>query len=97
MGEPTNEEAAQPSEPSVSPKEAVDAAMAHFAEITGITDGVVTEELETTGDGKYWLVTLGFRDKVGPRAYSLTEQKSYKQLKVDASTGRVLSMKVREL
>ena len=89
---------ATPSSPAtkrISPKEAVIAATKHFTEVTGITSGVSVEELELTEDAKYWIVTLGYIEPA--RTLAFTGPKSFKTFKIDATTGDVLSMKIREV
>jgi len=60
------------------------------------------EEVELSEDGKHWLITLGF--KAPPARTSTTielltkpPQTKFKVFKVDAKTGKVLSMKIRSL
>jgi len=89
---------AAPSSPAtkrISPKEAVIAATKHFTEVTGITSGVSVEELELTEDAKYWIVTLGYIEP--GRALTLMGSKCFKTFKINATTGDVLSMKIREV
>ena len=81
---------------TIPAKQAVIAATTNFTEVTGITSGVTVEELELTEDGKYWMVTLGYSEPGMLPAY-LSGAKSYKSFKVDAKTGDVLSMKIREI
>lgn len=81
---------------TIPAKQAVIAATTNFTEVTGITSGVTVEELELTEDGKYWMVTLGYAEPGMLPAY-LAGAKSYKSFKVDAKTGDVLSMKIREI
>jgi hypothetical protein len=56
------------------------------------------EEIETSKDGRYWLVTLGY-NAPRPKDPRLPEflqvpMRKLKVFKVDAATGRVLSMKI---
>jgi hypothetical protein len=63
------------------------------------------EEVEESEDGAYWLVTLGYdiqrrvlrvpgnlQDVFGPQV-----ARHYKVFKVNAKTGRIVSMKIRSL
>ena len=79
-------------------KDAVTAAAAYFTEVTGYTSGVTVEEIELTEDGKTWLVTLGFvaREERTPVVW-LRADKAYKVFSVNAVTGEVTSMKIREV
>lgn len=95
---PRAKQAAQ--ESIITAKDAVLAAGRYFAEITGISSGVTVDEVElqeTEARGKYWMVTLGYVDTSGPIPFSLERKKVYKALKVDARTGKVLSMKIRDI
>jgi len=65
---------------------------------------VSLEEVELSEDGKHWLITLGFKervDRVGlPAAFALSTalnpyHNKYKVFKVDARTGKVVAMKMR--
>jgi len=56
------------------------------------------EEIEMSKDGRFWLVTLGYNE---PRAkdprlpgFLQVPMRKLKVFKVDAATGRVLSMKI---
>ena len=75
----------------IAPRDAAAAAGKYFGELTGTQQALSVEEIELSEDGRYWFVTLGFSLSylIGP--------KSYKVFKVDAYTGEVLSMKIREL
>ena len=84
--------------PQISAKDAVIAASKYFTEVTGITFGVSVEELELTEDGKNWIVTLGYLEYTGIIPIMQRRQDMiYKTFKVDARTGAVMSMKIREL
>jgi len=54
------------------------------------------EEVELTEDGKYWLVTLSYPIENAIPGI-LQVRKEYKVLKLDAETGALQSMKVREV
>lgn len=57
------------------------------------------EEVELSEDRKYWLITLGFiTTTVGAEeSFFLKKERDYKVFKVNAETGEVESMKIREL
>lgn len=56
------------------------------------------EEIETTKDGRFWLVTLGFNAArpINPHLPEFLQVpvRKLKVFKVDAANGRVLSMKI---
>ncbi len=63
----------------------------------GATD-VRLEEVELVEDGKYWLITISFQPPtVITNFLSIKPIRQYKIFKVDAQSGQVLSMKIREL
>ena len=92
----------------VDVKEAVRKSGAYFRKLyPEIATGgnLMLEEVEESEDGSYWLVTLGYdirrhayplsgnlKDVFGPQVV-----RHYKVFKVDAKTGRILSMKIRSI
>jgi hypothetical protein len=64
---------------------------------------LLLEEVELTDDREFWLITLGFNHQVqlpeNPLGINLSprEERKYKIIKVNAETGEVKSMKIREL
>jgi len=54
------------------------------------------EEVELTEDGKYWLVTLSYPIESAIPGI-LQTRKEYKVFKLDAETGELQAMKVREV
>lgn len=75
----------------------------------GVCD-VGLEEVSRSEDGRQWLITIGFNTKQKPKSRSpLTEmlstgvlgkidlERQFKVVHVDARTGRVPTMKIREL
>jgi hypothetical protein len=89
-------------------KEAVRKCVAYFHKLYpnfGTDANVMIEEVEESDDGAYWLVTLGYdiqrrvsrvagnlQDVFGPQV-----ARHYKVFKVNAETGRIVSMKIRSL
>lgn len=51
--------------------------------------GLEVEEVELSGDEKFWYITLGYYEDV------LRTRKTYKLFKIKSVDGKVLSMKVR--
>ena len=71
-------------------KEAAEVAAKYLAELSSLNrQDISLEEIELTSDEKYWLITLGH-----PRSF-FGPAKDYKVIKVDAETGKALSMKMR--
>ena len=89
-------------------KEAVRKCVVYFHRLYpnfGTDANVMIEEVEESEDGAYWLVTLGYdvqrrlsrtagnlQDVFGPQV-----ARHYKVFKVDAKTGRIVSMKIRSI
>ena len=78
----------------ITPREATIAASTYFTELTGSERRASIEEIELSQDGKRWVVTLGF--ELLALTLPMGPQK-YKVFQVNAFTGEVLSMKIREL
>ena len=85
----------------ISVKEAAINAYEYIKGIPGYEDKeeLLVEEVELTEDEKYWLITLGYPVIVasGVLFQPATRKKEYKLFKVNAETGEVLSMKIREI
>lgn len=61
---------------------------------------VQLEEVEMTDDEKHWMITMSFvpQNQASTLPSMLrTPKRRYKQFKIDAETGRVLSMKIRNV
>ncbi len=54
------------------------------------------EEVELSEDGQYWLITLSY-PRPGIEALFGDGKREYKQFKIEASTGKVISMKIRKV
>lgn len=72
-------------------EQAASAAATYLGKLIPTAAGVRIEETELGADGAAWLITLSYHEGLafGPR--------QYKMLRVDALTGEVLSMKIREV
>lgn len=84
-------------------KEAVRIATEGFKNLYGETGykALKLEEVEITPDERYWIITLGYNipevEGYNPPFPSLFPKASreYKEFKIDAESGRLLSMKIR--
>lgn len=74
-------------------KEAVKIAYEYFRSLRPESGSVQLEEVEPTEDEGYWLITLSHSS---PDLFDV-ENRQYKTLKVNATDGRVVSMKIRVL
>ena len=80
-------------------KEATDKAKAHLVSFFPEAVQVQLEEVELSVDKAHWLITLSYEGKSSSVASSMLVGKSllYKIFKLDAETGEVLSMKIRNI
>jgi hypothetical protein len=95
------------SEKTIDVKQAVTAASAYLSELfpKGELHDLALEEVELSDDGQYWYVTMGFNRQLAiPRARPLrgldgggytNAERVYKLIKVRASDGKPISMKIR--
>ena len=84
----------------VDVRAAVSAATEFASKLFSAQQRASLEEVEKTEDGKFWLVTLGFehlQTKLDKSLASILNppRQRFKVFKVDAKTGRVVSMKMR--
>jgi len=57
------------------------------------------EEVEITDDNQYWFITLSYESSdlpENPFVFTLGRTRKFKIFKIDAKTGEVKSMKIRE-
>lgn len=80
--------------PRIPPSEAAEKARQFVGELLkGVTDPQV-EEVESTDNDRFWSITLGFETRDAISGFSKTR---YKVVKIDAQTGEIRSMKIREV
>jgi len=83
-------------------KEAAQRASEYFAGLyaaQGVSN-VQLEEVELTDDGQYWLITLSYPmvpPDQAPLNFIFSSNRKYKVFKIDAKTGEVKSMKIRNV
>jgi len=64
------------------------------------SDSIQLEEIELTDDNKYWFVTLSYEGSDIPTSTNLwlaNRSRKYKIFKIDAKSGEVRSMKIRDM
>jgi hypothetical protein len=88
------------SEPQVTAKQAAQAAAKYLNDVCTppAVENVLLEEIELSDDGRFWQVTLSFKQYPSSSVMSELLEAAEKKLRVfriDASTGRVVSMKIR--
>lgn len=80
-------------------KQATDKAKAHLVAFFPEAEQVQLEEVELSEDKAFWLITLSYEGVSSSVASSMLVGKSllYKIFKLDAESGEVLSMKIRNI
>jgi hypothetical protein len=85
-------------------RDAVERAIAHLREMQELAgeqvSGLEVEEVEKSSDDEQWFVTLSCLRKplgIGSVIGSFPKERVYKDFKVDAETGEVRSMRIRQL
>ena len=80
-------------------KEAADKARSHLVSFFPDAEKVQLEEAELTDDKSHWFITISYEGVANSVASSLLVGKSvrYKIFKLDAKSGEVISMKIRDI
>lgn len=80
-------------------KEATDKAKEYLVAFFPDAEKIQLEEVELTEDKAYWYITLSYEGVANSVASSLLVGKSvrYKIFKLDAGSGDVISMKIRDI
>jgi hypothetical protein len=83
----------------INVKEATGKATEYLRTFFPDVEKVQLEEVELTDDRAYWFITLSYEGVSNSVASSLLVGKSvrYKLFKLDAETGEVISMKIRDI
>jgi len=95
--------AIKPNNNKINVRLAVSAAKRYLQSIQSILEYKIQdlrlEEVEFSEDRKYWLITLGFiANTTGEEeSFFLKKEREYKVFKINAETGKVEAMKIREL
>lgn len=78
-------------------KEATEKAVEHLKKFYPTVEKVQLEEVELTDDDKYWNIVLSYENmEIIPLSYlQVGQQRTFKVFKIDANTGNVRSMKIR--
>jgi hypothetical protein len=80
-------------------KEATEKAIEYFKKFYPNVEKVQLEEVEITDDDKYWNIVLSYENiESTPLSYlQIGQQRTFKVFKIDANTGKVRSMKIRNI
>lgn len=83
----------------INVKEATDKAKDYLGSFFPEAENVQLEEVELAAEKAYWLVTISFEGISNSVASSLLVGKTilYKVFKIDAKSGEVISMKIRDI
>jgi hypothetical protein len=77
-------------------KQAVASAQQYLNDFYPGIKGILLEEIEFYDPSQQWLITLSFMDQEALPALGLTNRK-YKLFKIDAQSGKVQAMKIRQI
>lgn len=82
-------------------KQAANNAVAYMTGLPNLkadSDTIRLEEVELTEDDKFWLITLSFVDRAAATLQNVfSPARQYKTFRIDAETGDIRSMKIRQL
>ncbi len=79
-------------------KQATQIALKYFSELNpGMFERVALEEVEKSVDEKDWLVTLGYSLPSLLLLAGTPPQREYKEIRIDATNGNVVSMKIKKI
>ncbi len=82
----------------ITAKEATQAAIKYFQEVfNGRYDNLAVEEIELSSDEKFWSITLGYNMMSTMTMLVPTSQRTYKEFKVSAESGKVTAMKIHNV
>ena len=84
----------------VDVKQAIREVIAYFAELYPQMGNVHLEEVELSEDERFWYITIGYtppNEKVTGLYELFGSKREYKIFKVNSETGKVISMKIREV
>lgn len=83
----------------INVKDATQKAKEYLMSFFPDAEQVQLEEVELSADRKHWLITLSYEGDSGSVASSMLVGKSirYKLFRLDAKSGEVLSMKIRDI
>lgn len=87
------------SNPKVTAKQAAQAAVKYLNEVCAppTIENVLLEEIELSEDERYWQITLSFKQYPASGLSEIWDaaEKKLRLFKVDARSGKVVSMKIR--
>ena len=83
---------------AIDVKSAVLSASQYLADVMRIpTQALVLEEVELSGDGRFWEITFSYPTPETPDLAHVLRSRSYKVVKVDADDGGLASIKIKRL
>lgn len=79
-------------------KEAANIALKYFSDLfKGKYENLALEEAELSDDSKHWNITVGFNVPNSTSFFDVSKTRNFKIFSIDAASGDVLSMKIRNL
>ena len=79
----------------ITAKEAAQIAANYYRDVSGDNNAVSVAEVELSDDGRFWLITLAHQVQSNPVSFEIKQ--AYKEFKINAATGEVLSMKIKKI
>lgn len=85
--------------PLLDVKKAVELARGYLSDVLQVpASQLLLEEVEFSEDQQFWLITLSYPEPITSPAQLITGQnRAYKIVKLQADTGRLVSIKIRTL
>jgi len=82
----------------IDARKAAEAAAVYYKDLSNSESRLTIEEVERDPSDQYWMITLGIADSYGLGGLgSVGKIGAYKIFKIDADTGMVESMKIRDI
>ena len=82
----------------IDAKKAASIALSYLEDLLPDNSGYELEEIDSSEDEKFWLITIGMVDSNSPTLTTLSgKAKKYKIVKIDIKTGNVKSVKITKV
>ena len=82
----------------IDAKKAASIALEYLEDLFPDNSGYELEEIDSSDDERYWIITIGMTDSTSPTLTTLSgKAKKYKEVKIDSKTGNVKSVKIRKV
>ena len=82
----------------IDAKKAAKIALEYLEDLFPDSSGYELEEIDTSEDERFWLITIGMVDNNSPTLTTLSgKAKKFKIIKIDNKNGNVKSVKIRKV